>query len=126
MSKLIVINVLDRQFYGDCHITGSINVPFQELEAYAKDLPKHTQIVVYCARYECHASEQAYRDLKRLGFTQVFEYPGGIAEWYQKGFPTTGPAREEYLRNPTHSHGGPADVRVVKAEQLKEMMAKQS
>lgn len=126
VNKLLVVNVLDHQFYEDCHITGSINVPFQEIEAFAKDIPKSTILVVYCARYECHASEQAYRDLKRFGFTNVYEYSGGMAEWYQKGYPTTGPATEKYLHNPTVSQQGPADVQIISAHELKSMMEKNS
>ena len=31
-SKLVVINVLDQKYYDDCHIKGSINIPFDEFE----------------------------------------------------------------------------------------------
>ncbi len=126
MSNVVVINVLAKEFYDDCHITGSINVPFQEIETFAKSVPKSTTLVVYCARYECHASEQAYRDLLRLGFDDVYEFAGGMAEWYQKGYPTTGPAAERYLHNPTIHHPGPEDVRVITAHDLKKMMEKKS
>ena len=29
--KLLVINVLDKALYDDCHITGSIHVPFDQV-----------------------------------------------------------------------------------------------
>jgi rhodanese-related sulfurtransferase len=126
MAEVLVVNVLAPQYYEDCHITDSINVPFEQLESFARTVPKETPIVVYCARYECHASEQAYRDLLRMGFMQVYEYPGGMAEWYQKGYPTTGPAKEKYLHDSTRPHAGPADVKIVTAEHLKKMMTNHS
>ena len=30
--SFVLVNVLDKEFYDDCHIKGSINVPFENLE----------------------------------------------------------------------------------------------
>ncbi len=83
--------------YADCHIKGSINVPYDNLVEYTKDLPKDTEIVVYCASYVCPMSRRAYTLLKDQGFTNIRAYEGGAAEWHKLGYPTEGPAKMIYL-----------------------------
>lgn len=91
-SDLVVINVLDKNWYDQSHISGSINIPFgknknfdQQVGKYQKDTP----IVVYCASKLCPLSKDAYKFLiYELGFTQVWAYEGGIQEWEKKGFET--------------------------------------
>jgi len=96
-AQLLVINVLDPYLYDDCHIKNSINVPFEQLDAFAKELDRNTQIVLYCSNYMCTASIFGARQLKKMGFKQVWAYEGGMAEWYQKKLPTEGPATQAYL-----------------------------
>lgn len=120
MAKLLVINALSKKYYDDCHIKGSINVPLDKLEEYSKKLDKKTPIVVYCASYSCPISEKAWRILNTLGFTSVWAYEGGIAEWCQKGFPCAGSCQEEYLgrQEKLQKH----DVETITAEGLKKKM----
>ncbi len=95
--KLLVINVLDQELYNDCHIVGSINVPFDQLEDFAQKTNKTTPIVLYCSNYRCTASGIGARMLKNLGFSNVSIYEGGTAEWYQKKLPVQGPCKQAYL-----------------------------
>lgn len=105
---LRVVNVLDKNYFDDAHIKGSatvesIGVPFAQLEATAKNWDKTVPVVTYCANYQCTASGAAAKKLKELGFTDVWAYEGGTAEWYQLGqtdanYVTEGPAREGYLK----------------------------
>ena len=97
MAKLLVINTLAKQYYDDCHIIGSINVPLDKLEAYAHKLDKKISIVVYCASYSCPVSEKAWHIFNALGFTSVWAYEGGMAEWSQKDYLCAGSCQEEYL-----------------------------
>ena len=97
-SKLVVINVLDAANYDDCHITGSINIPFESLEDQMKSLNKKDQYVLYCSNYACSAAPFAANMMKEAGFENVRYYHGGIAEWYQKGLPYTGNAQMIYLK----------------------------
>ncbi|HLB41034.1 MAG TPA: rhodanese-like domain-containing protein, partial [Candidatus Babeliales bacterium] len=48
-NQLLVINLLDPELYQDCHITGSVNVPFEQLENYAQKLSREREIIVYCS-----------------------------------------------------------------------------
>ena len=95
--ELIVINVLDEKYYKDCHITGSINIPFDKLIEQVSSWNKDKEIILYCATPTCPKSEKAYQLLKDLGFSKLYEYPGGIKEWLQSGYPVTGPCKESYL-----------------------------
>ena len=39
-QSMIVVNVLDKEMYDDCHIAGSIQVPFADVEKEAKKWDK--------------------------------------------------------------------------------------
>jgi len=96
---LVVINVLEKDLYNDCHIQGSIQVPFEKLEQYVqRNLHKESDIVLYCSNYMCAASGQGCKKLKKLGFDKVYAYEGGTAEWYQQGMPVNGPCTASYLQ----------------------------
>lgn len=119
-KKLLVINVLDPSLYNDAHIKGSVSVPLDKLEQSSRGWAKDTRIIVYCANYMCSASAEAARRLQKLGFTDVFAYEGGTAEWHSKGHPVEGSAKEGYLKNVGQQHTPlPSDVKMMGAEELK-------
>ena len=95
---LVIINVLDKELYDDCHIEGSINIPFEMIEEQAATIDKNAQVVIYCSNYQCSTSEYAARKLCSQGFKNVWVYEGGIAEWFQEGLPIEGPHKQAYLR----------------------------
>src|SRR5437016_267351 len=89
-ANMVVMNVLDKNLYDNCHIKGSVNVPFSDVEQYAKDLDRDTKLVTYCANYQCSASGESARKLTQMGFKDVSAYEAGIVEWKQMGFPVEG------------------------------------
>jgi rhodanese-related sulfurtransferase len=95
---IVVINVLDKEYFDDCHIKGSMHVPYEEVVAYVQRNVDKEQatVVVYCSNYMCTASGAAAEELKALGF-DVFAYEAGIAEWYQMGLPVEGSCKKPYL-----------------------------
>lgn len=97
-SKLVVINVLDPDYYQDCHMTGSINIPFEQFEERMKTLHKKDRYVLYCSNFACTAAPYAAELLKNAGFEDVSFFPGGIVQWYQNGYPCTGAAQMPYLQ----------------------------
>lgn len=119
-NQLVVINVLDKKYYDDCHITGSINIAHTQFTAMIATLNKDHHYVVYCARYACSASSFCAKLLHDAGFEHVLAYEGGMAEWYQKGYPYQGPAVMDYLKgnnvqDTDHEH---TDVVTITAEAL--------
>ncbi len=102
--KLLVVNVLDKSLYDDCHIKGSINVPFEEFNDWinknleSKNIDINDHIVVYCSNYMCTASGAGAKLLNKLGFKNVWAYEAGVAEWFQKNQSVDGVCQKGYLK----------------------------
>lgn len=124
-ESLYVINVLDKALYDDCHIKGSIQVPFDKVTAFAARLPKETELVIYCSNYMCSASGDVARQLGQLGFKHVWAYEAGMAEWFVRGLPIEGKAQSGYLKKENKSLAEhDSTVSVITTELLKEKMEK--
>ncbi len=123
-ASLYVINVLDKPFYDDCHIKGSISVPFEKVNSFTAQLNKDTELVIYCSNYMCSASGQVAGDLISKGFKHVWAYEAGMADWAQKKFPVEGVCQRPYLKAENKHHNGEVTVPLITAEQLKEKMEK--
>ncbi len=122
-KKLLVINVLSPKYYHDCRIKGSINVPADELTAYAKDLDRDTPIVVYCASYKCPVSAKAWKLLHDMGFKNIWAYEGGMNEWYHAGFALEGACMEDYIGTPIkRTEQSKSDVREMEIHELRDIM----
>lgn len=122
--KLVVINVLDPSYFDDCHIKGSINIPFEQFEEKIKTLDKNDHYVLYCSNYACTAAPFSAQQLKEAGFAHVELLPGGVVEWYQKGLPYNGPAQLQYLQEENQPLADDAHevVAVISPEQLFEKL----
>ncbi len=123
-SKLVIINVLDPDYHQDCHMTGSINIPFEQFEERMKTLNKKDRYVVYCSNFACTAAPFAAELLKQSGFEDVALFPGGIVQWYQKGYPCTGPAQMQYLKeeNEPMSEEDHLGLKLLTPDELKAAM----
>lgn len=86
---LALINVLDADQFDREHIPDSTNIPVgdkdfvQRVEEQVGD--KSETVVVYCASTECDASPKAARKLEEAGFTDVYDYEGGMKAWKEAG-----------------------------------------
>lgn len=118
--ELVIINVLDKAEFDDCHISDSINITFDEFEAKIPSLNKQNHYVLYCADYMCMSSGFCAKLLKDAKFEHVWAYEGGMAEWFQKGYPCQGPATSEYLtsENINMSEGEEQEIPTITAEEL--------
>jgi rhodanese-related sulfurtransferase len=101
-SPVLVVNVLDKNFYDDAHIKGSINVPYEKVDDFLAKTNKDTTLVFYCSNYMCTASHEAVKQARKLGFKDARVYSGGMAEWYQMrkndpSFELVGTAKDKYL-----------------------------
>ncbi len=100
---LCLINVLDKNEFDDAHISGSLNIPFDQIESVLSLIPKDKKVIFYCANYLCTASGEAAVLFKKHGFKDVYVYEGGMAEWYQmslsdENYHYKGPAQLSYLQ----------------------------
>ena len=126
-TKLVVIDVLDPENHQDCHITGSINIPFEQFEDRIKTMSKKDSYVLYCSNYACTAAPFCAQLLKDAGFQDVGVFHGGIVQWYQKGYPYTGQAQKSYPQEENEQmeavdHPG---IKDISAEDLKAALAQQ-
>lgn len=121
--QLVVINVLDPSYYQDCHIRGSINVPFEQFEEKIKTLSKNNSYVVYCSNYACTAAPYAVKMMLDAGFASAALFPGGIVDWYQQKLPYDGPAQLQYLQEENEAMDDDHDgLPVISAQELCERM----
>lgn len=83
-----LIMALDRNAYEQMRIPGSIH--FNNMDEAAEQLQIDEEIVVYCSNPLCPVSVQAYRQLERRGFTNLYRYAGGVTEWMEAGYELEG------------------------------------
>lgn len=94
-KDFVLINVLPASYFESKRIPGSVNIPLAELnEETMATYEKDTPLVVYCANPPCQASTKAAKKLQSMGFATVFDYKGGIDDWYHAGMPVAGKAAE--------------------------------
>ena len=84
-----LIHVLSEEDFERVHIPGSENIPASR-ESFAEQVEglvggKDETIVVYCSNLDCQASPDAAGKLGEAGFTEVYDFEGGIKEWLQAG-----------------------------------------
>ena len=124
-KEFVLIDVSGKKVFDDCHIKGAINVPYEAVAKYARNVAKNTEIVLYCTNYRCISSTEAGKLLTSREFKDVSVYEGGVAEWYQlgkkeKGFPVVGPCNQAFLKHEIEKvETDEKDVRVISAQELK-------
>lgn len=79
-GDFILLDVRSREEFSAGHLSGAVNLPFEELENRIYELPRGKPVVVYCA-YGSH-SMRAARFLDQQGF-QVINTSGGLS--YYRG-----------------------------------------
>jgi rhodanese-related sulfurtransferase len=93
----LIIDVLPEDSYTKSHIPGTESIPLSndfasevENKAGSKDKP----VVVYCASPDCDASPKAAQHLEAAGFSDVYDYEGGMKAWLQSGHKLEGTGHE--------------------------------
>ena len=123
-KRVMVVNVLEADHYKDCHIKGSVNVPFNQLEIFAQQLDKDTEIIFYCSNYMCTGSAKAAKLFQQKGFKRVWAYEAGMNEWYRAGLPVEGSCKSAYLNMPNEPVEEEQDpeIMVITTSELQEKL----
>ncbi len=123
-SGLVVINVLDKELFDDCHIKGSMNLPFEMIDEQVESIDKQAEVVIYCSNYQCTSSEYVAKKLCEKGFCNVAVYEAGMAEWYQKGLPIEGAHAKAYLNKPSKAvvHDESSTIAIINTDELAHKM----
>ncbi len=93
-KNVVVLNVLSEDGYQKLHIPGSYNLPLAHnlhdfVQAVEKRHGKDKFFITHCSSVECSAGPRAAKALQEYGF-KAEDYPGGIQDWFESGFPTEG------------------------------------
>lgn len=87
--------------YEEGHITGAINFPFEQWDAYWDSvrpmLDTGQAIVAYCGGLDCELSLFMARELKLLGYDKSYIFFGGWQKWNDAGLPVEVPEGEHAL-----------------------------
>ena len=83
---IVVLDVRSPEGFRKAHVSGAINIPFEEFPTRMQTLPKQKEIITYCWSVTCTLSTKAAYMLASKGYT-AREMVGGIEEWQRAGFP---------------------------------------
>jgi rhodanese-related sulfurtransferase len=93
-EDFLLVNVLPKENFDEEHIPKSLNIPVSsegfEQQFVGAAPVKRIKIVVYCASFECHASPNAAKKLEESGYTNIYDYEGGMKDWKEAGYPVEG------------------------------------
>ena len=88
-----IIETLPSNQYEEEHLPGAINISLKQLDGKTTSALDHDKaVIVYCQNYQCDLSARAAWRLETLGFTRVFRYSAGKADWLANGLPIEGKA----------------------------------
>jgi rhodanese-related sulfurtransferase/CBS domain-containing protein len=86
-----LVEVLPVDEYEDEHLPGAINLPLKALDRETtSQLDRERPVIVYCYDTQWDTSPRAAWRLESLGFTHVYHYAAGKADWGSFGLPLEG------------------------------------
>ena len=91
-GEVTLVHALPEPYFRKEHIPGALQLDHEcvDEQAPARLPDKGAAIVTYCANLACPNSEIAANRLVALGYTNVRDYPAGIADWIEAGLPVEG------------------------------------
>ncbi len=89
-QKYILLDCRGIDYYNWEHLPHSINLRWKYVKQKAEKLLENKKVLIItsCDGFTCNASIRCFENLKRLGYTNLLEYSGGIADWVAQGFLT--------------------------------------
>jgi len=86
-----LIDVRSRSEYEKGHIPGAMNVPVSDVKASDQRLSAFENVVVYGSGWSDYLSRAASKKLAALGYSNVFDFCGGLELWATQGRVLEGP-----------------------------------
>ena len=96
-----LIDVVPKEYFQEKHLPQAVNACIYEtafMENVKKEIPAQDDpIVVYSTSEKCMASTVAAERLISNGYSNIYEYQGGVVDWESKNFPMAGanPSQKE-------------------------------
>jgi len=88
----VVIDSRLPEYYQEGHITGAVNIPFEEIDDYATklaEIPQDTMVVLYCDGVDCDLAYDLAIYMIAVGYSNVYVYDGGWEEWSAAALPVS-------------------------------------
>ena len=86
-----LVDVLPREEFNQIHLAGAVSVPLSQFGRTLADRLKWDQpVIVYARDNQDDQSARAAWRLASLGFTHIYRYTAGKADWLANGFPAEG------------------------------------
>lgn len=85
-TDLLLVNVVDEEYYDLGHIAGSLVIPWDLLPGRVSEVDAQRHVVLYCRRGV--RSEAAYETLDSSGFADLWVMEGGLVAWLALGYTT--------------------------------------
>lgn len=87
--KMLFVDVMNPEYFAEKHIKGALNAPVYEVvfPTYLEkiDWDKAATVIAYNQKEDSFATQDAAMKLTRLGFQDVYEFPGGLSKWEEAG-----------------------------------------
>ncbi|WP_426416451.1 rhodanese-like domain-containing protein [Aestuariirhabdus sp. LZHN29] len=90
LDNLVIIDARSQSDYDKGHIPDVIRIKNDDVtpDTLAGALPaKDTPVAFYCNSKTCPRSADAATKASAAGYSNIYWFRGGIAEWREKGFP---------------------------------------
>lgn len=88
-DDFVLIDARVHEGYEKEHLPGAIRIPADRLgEHMLKSYKKDCTIISYCSGWSCESSTIAAQKMDKYGFTNVFDFKGGLEDWKKAGYPT--------------------------------------
>ena len=89
-KDFLLIDVMNPEYFQERHVAGAVNAPVYEVVflTYLEkmNVPKDKTIVVYNEKEDSMSTLDAAMKLEAAGFTEVYEFPGGLSKWDAAGY----------------------------------------
>ena len=89
---VMFIDVRSPRLHNRRHITGAHHLDLKHVynqASLAAVAGKNDAIVIYCSGVKCSRSARASEQAVSWGYTRVYYFRGGMAEWRKAGYPIT-------------------------------------
>lgn len=88
-EHLFVLDVRSPEEFGEGHVPGAVNIPYDQMAARLADVPKDKDIVLYCR--SGRRAGIAADVLAANGYTRLSHLEGDMPAWIEKGRPVQKP-----------------------------------
>jgi CBS domain-containing protein/rhodanese-related sulfurtransferase len=88
-KKYTLIDVMPEDSFQQKHIKSAVNVPYHDNDRFIEDVHKEIGsnediLIFYCKNEDCPLSEKASKALEETGYDNVYDFEGGLEEWFGK------------------------------------------